>query len=149
MTWLYLILEFYFRYLYCCLDFFQFFNKLLDVFVLSWYDNLTKDESFMHELKYGIKYSTAVLIRRIMEIDLPSLISRKILPCIVKHIDDVIYIEDITKLKNSRLNDVAVEYWENKLHGALTNRKNELVYLRELAASLSTIILPPKYSQCR
>ncbi|XP_044765022.1 sorting nexin-14-like isoform X2 [Coccinella septempunctata] len=127
----------------------KFYSKLLDMFVSSWYGHLTKDESFIHELRYALKYSTAIVIRRIIEIDLATLMSRKILPCIVKHVDDVIYIEDIAKLKKRNINDVAIEYWGNKLHGAVTNRSNELVYLRELAASLLPIILPPKYFQCR
>ncbi|XP_045463285.1 sorting nexin-14-like [Harmonia axyridis] len=127
----------------------KFYTKMLEVFVSTWYDNLTKDESFIYELKYALKYSTAIIIRRIMEIDLPTLMSRKILPCIIKHVDDVIYIEDIAKLKNSNINDVAIEYWGNKLHGAVTNRRNELIYLRELSSSLLPIILPSKYFQCR
>lgn len=76
-------------------------------------------------------------------------IAAKLLPCIVKHIDDYLYMQQIIKLKNSRFNDVIVEYLGRRLHAATSNRKNELKYLQHLTASLMPFILPNDYLQCK
>ncbi|RZB40834.1 sorting nexin-14-like [Asbolus verrucosus] len=91
----------------------------------------------------------AAVINRFQEIDHANIISTKLLPYIVKHIDDYLYMQQIVKLKNSRLNDVIVEYLGKRLHAATTNRKNELNYLQHLSSSLMPFILPEKYLQCK
>ncbi|KAL3275436.1 hypothetical protein HHI36_020197 [Cryptolaemus montrouzieri] len=127
----------------------NFYGRILEDFVLSWYKSLSDDESFINELQYGLRFSTASVIKRILEIDLATLISKKLLPCAIKHIDDYMYIEQIAKLKNGRLNDVAIEYLGKRLHGAVTTRNNELIYLREVTSSVLPFILPKKYFHCR
>ncbi|KAK9877963.1 hypothetical protein WA026_020181 [Henosepilachna vigintioctopunctata] len=126
----------------------KFCDTLLQNFVLCWYDNLSNDENFINELKYSLKYSMSAIAKRALEIDLATILSEKILPCAVRHIDDYIYMEQIAKLKNSTIQDVAVEFLGKRLHGASSNRKNELVYLREVTSSLLPFVLPNKYLIC-
>lgn len=84
-----------------------------------------------------------------MELDIGEILSKKILPCAVKHIDDYLYIQQIGKLKNAKFNDVIVEYLGKRLHAATTNRKNELAYLQNLVSSLMVHILPDDYLKCK
>lgn len=82
-------------------------------------------------------------------LDIGKLISRKLLPCVVKHVDDYIYMKQIGKLKNAKFNDVVVEYLGKRLHLAVTNRKNELSYLQYLVSSILVDIFPEDYLKCR
>lgn len=96
-----------------------------------------------------MRYSTATVINKFLELDVGKLISRKLLPCAVKHVDDYLYMKQIGKLKNAKFNDVVVEYLGKRLHAAVTNRKNELSYLQYLVSSILIHILPEDYLKCR
>lgn len=128
---------------------FQFYEKIIENFINSWYKQLTDDQDFTNELRFCLRYSTALVINRFLELDIGEIISRKIFPCVIKHIDDYVYIEQIGKLKNAKFNDVIVEYLGKRLHAAATNRKNELCYLQHLVTSILNHILPEDYLKCR
>lgn len=128
---------------------FQFYNKIIENFITSWYSQFTTDKDFAHELQYCLRYSMATIINRFLELDIGELISKKILPCAVKHFDDYLYMQQIGKLKNAKFNDVIVEYLGKRLHAAATNRKNELNYLQYLVSSMLIHILPEDYIKCR
>jgi sorting nexin-14 len=104
---------------------------------------------FLNELRYCLQHASAAFINTFTNLDHPNIISRKLLPCVVKHVDDYLYMQQIVKLRKSRLNDVIVEYLGNRLHVATVNRKNELSYLQQLSSSLMPHVLPPKYLQCK
>lgn len=57
-------------------------------------------------------------------------------------------MQQIVKLKKTRLNDVIVDYLGKRLHVATTNRKTELNYLQHLSSALTPFILPDKYLKC-
>lgn len=116
---------------------------------MLWYKQFTDDSDFSNELRYCLRYSTASVINRFLELDIGKLISTKLLPCMVKHIDDYLYMQQIVKLKNARFNDVVVEYLGKRLHPAVTNRKNEVSYLQYLVSSVLVHILPDDYLKCR
>lgn len=59
------------------------------------------------------------------------------------------YMQQIANLKHTEINNIAVEYLGNRLHIAVTNRKNELSYLRHLTALLLPNILPAEYVKCK
>lgn len=84
-----------------------------------------------------------------MELDIGELISKKVLPCTVKHIDDYINLQQIQRIKNAKFKDIVVEHLGRRLHAAATNRKNELGYLQHLVSSLFIHILPEDYLKCR
>lgn len=128
---------------------FQFYNRIIENFISSWYGQFTNDSDFLNELRYSLRYATATVINRLLEIDVAGLITNKLLLCAVKHIDDYLYIKQITNLRNSKFNEVAVEYLGKRLHVAATNRKNELAYLQHLVSSILGNILPESYLKCR
>ncbi|XP_966626.3 sorting nexin-14 isoform X1 [Tribolium castaneum] len=126
-----------------------FYNKILESFVISWYGQFTSDVDFLNELRYCLQYASAAVINQFLNLDHANVISRKLLPCVVKHIDDYMYMQQIIKLKKTRLNDVIVEYLGTRLHAATVNRKCELKYLQHLSSSLMPHILPDKYLKCQ
>ncbi|KAJ8356080.1 hypothetical protein SKAU_G00188740 [Synaphobranchus kaupii] len=121
---------------------------VLENFVYPWYRDITDDESFVDELRVTLRFSVAVLVRRAQKIDVPSLITSKLLKAAMKHIE--IIAKAHQKVKNSEyLQQAALEEYGPDLHVALRSRRDELLYLRKLTEMLFPYILPPKASDCR
>lgn len=59
------------------------------------------------------------------------------------------YMQQIAKLKHTDINDVAVEYLGNRLHIAVSNRQNEISYLRNMTSCLLGKMFPEEYLKCR
>lgn len=104
---------------------------------------------FINELRISLRYASASLVSRILEIDTGKVITKKLIPCIIKHIDDYLCMQQIAKLKNVEVNSVAVDYLGKRLHTAATSRVNELSYLRHLTAQLLPQVLPKECLQCK
>lgn len=114
-----------------------------------WYGLFTNDVSFIGELRICLRYITASVVNRLLSIDGSRVITKNLLPSTVKHIDDYLCMERIAKLKKVDINNITVEYLGKRLHIAVTNRKNELSYLRHLTACLLPHVLPPNHLKCR
>ncbi|KAH1008819.1 sorting nexin-14 isoform X1 [Dendroctonus ponderosae] len=127
----------------------HFFNKILTNFILVWYNQFTDSGEFVNELRYCFKYASATLINRFFRIDHIEIITNKLVPQVIKHIDDYLYMHQIGKLKNVKFHDVIVEYLGTNLHPATTNRKNELLYLQHLSNELIRYLLPHNYVNCK
>uniref|UniRef100_A0A8C9RQE2 Sorting nexin-14 n=1 Tax=Scleropages formosus TaxID=113540 RepID=A0A8C9RQE2_SCLFO len=82
------------------------------------------------------------------EVDIPSLITLKLLKAAMKHIE--IITKARQKVKSAEgLQQVALEEYGPDLHVALRSRREELLYLRKLTEMLFPFILPPKATDCR
>uniref|UniRef100_A0A8C8G970 Sorting nexin-14 n=1 Tax=Oncorhynchus tshawytscha TaxID=74940 RepID=A0A8C8G970_ONCTS len=82
------------------------------------------------------------------EVDIPGLITAKLLKVSMKHIE--IITKARQKVKNAEyLQQAALEEYGPDLHVALRSRRDELLYLRKLTEMLFPYILPPKASDCR
>ncbi|XP_018573959.1 sorting nexin-14 isoform X2 [Anoplophora glabripennis] len=127
----------------------RFYNRIIENFISSWYGQFSNDSDFLNELRYSLRYASASVINRLLELDVAGIITNKLLLFAVKHIDDYLYIRQITNLRNGRFNEVATEYLGKRLHIAATNRKNELAYLQHLVSSILGNILPENYLKCR
>ncbi|XP_030750868.1 sorting nexin-14-like isoform X2 [Sitophilus oryzae] len=127
----------------------HFYERILNTFVSSWYNQFTDSKDFPNELRFCLKYASATLINRFFQIDYINVITNKLVPQAIKHIDDYLYMQQIAKLKNVKFNDVVVEYLGKKLHPAITNRKNELEYLQHLSSELIKQLLPEHYIKCK
>jgi sorting nexin-14 len=57
----------------------------LDRFVYSWQRNLLKDDAFVDEVRVSIRFTAAVLLRRAQKINIPSLITGKIMKAAAAH----------------------------------------------------------------
>ncbi|KAI4905463.1 hypothetical protein NFI96_028099 [Prochilodus magdalenae] len=121
---------------------------VLENFVYPWYRDVTDDEAFVDELRVTLRFVAAVLVRRAQRVDIPSLITLKLLKVAMKHIE--IIAKARQKVKNSEyLQQAALEEYGPDLHVALRSRRDELLYLRKLTEMLFPYILPPKATDCR
>ncbi|XP_062042437.1 sorting nexin-14 isoform X3 [Lepus europaeus] len=124
------------------------FELVLENFVYPWYRDVTDDESFVDELRVILRFFASVLIRRIHKVDIPSVITKKLLKAAMKHIEVIVKARQ--KVKNTEfLQQAALEEYGPELHVALRSRRDELHYLRKLTELLFPYILPPKATDCR
>ncbi|KAM9315942.1 sorting nexin-14 [Gastrophryne carolinensis] len=124
------------------------FELLLENFVYPWYRDITEDESFVDEMRLALRFFAAVLVRRIQKVDIPTVITRKLLKSAMKHIEIISKAKQ--KVKNSEsLQQAALEEYGPDLHVALRSRRDELSYLRNLTELLFPFILPPKATDSR
>ncbi|KAM4695381.1 sorting nexin-14 isoform 2-T2 [Discoglossus pictus] len=124
------------------------FELVLENFVYPWYRDITEDESFVDELRVCLRFFASVLVRRIQKVDIPSVITKKLLKAAMKHIEVIAKARQ--KVKNSEyLQQAALEEYGPDLHVALRSRRDELFYLRKLTELLFPFILPPKATDSR
>ncbi|KAF6365383.1 sorting nexin 14 [Rhinolophus ferrumequinum] len=121
---------------------------VLENFVYPWYRDVTDDESFVDELRITLRFFASVLIRRIHKVDIPSIITKKLLKAAMKHIE--VIVKASQKVENTEfLQQAALEEYGPELHVALRSRRDELHYLRKLTELLFPYVLPPKATDCR
>ncbi|XP_036755085.1 sorting nexin-14 isoform X2 [Manis pentadactyla] len=120
---------------------------VLENFVYPWYRDITDDESFVDELRITLRFFASVLIRRIHKVDIPSVITKKLLKAAMKHIE--VIVKASQKENTEFLQQAALEEYGPELHVALRSRRDELHYLRKLTELLFPYILPPKATDCR
>lgn len=61
----------------------QFYDRILDVFVSSWYSQFTGSNEFMNELRFSFKYATATLVNRFLETDYVTVITDQLVPQVI------------------------------------------------------------------
>uniref|UniRef100_A0A8C0VAN4 Sorting nexin-14 n=1 Tax=Cyanistes caeruleus TaxID=156563 RepID=A0A8C0VAN4_CYACU len=121
---------------------------VLENFIYPWYRNITDDESSVDELRGTLRFFASVLVRRIHKVDIPTVITKKMLKAAMKHVEVIAKARQ--KVKNAEfLQQAALEEYGPELHVALRNRRDELHYLRKLTELLFPYILPPKSTECR
>ncbi|XP_021401599.1 sorting nexin-14 isoform X4 [Lonchura striata] len=121
---------------------------VLENFIYPWYRNITDDESSVDELRGTLRFFASVLVRRIHKVDIPTVVTKKMLKAAMKHIEVIAKARQ--KVKNAEfLQQAALEEYGPELHVALRNRRDELHYLRKLTELLFPYILPPKSTECR
>ncbi|XP_067150134.1 sorting nexin-14 isoform X6 [Apteryx mantelli] len=110
--------------------------------------NITDDESSVDELRGTLRFFASVLVRRIHKVDVPTVVTKKMLKAAMKHIEVIAKARQ--KVKNAEfLQQAALEEYGPELHVALRSRRDELHYLRKLTELLFPYILPPKSTECR
>ncbi|XP_068271416.1 sorting nexin-14 isoform X2 [Nyctibius grandis] len=121
---------------------------VLENFIYPWYRNITDDESSVDELRGTLRFFASVLVRRIHKVDIPTVVTKKMLKAAMKHIEVIAKARQ--KVKNAEfLQQAALEEYGPELHVALRSRRDELNYLRKLTELLFPYILPPKSTECR
>ncbi|KAM6324222.1 sorting nexin-14 isoform 1-T1 [Aegotheles albertisi] len=121
---------------------------VLENFIYPWYRNITDDESSVDELRGTLRFFASVLVRRIHKVDIPTVVTKKMLKAAMKHIEVIAKARQ--KVRNAEfLQQAALEEYGPELHVALRSRRDELHYLRKLTELLFPYILPPKATECR
>ncbi|NWR14924.1 SNX14 protein, partial [Emberiza fucata] len=121
---------------------------VLFFFIYPWYSFFTDDESSVDELRGTLRFFAFFLVRRIHKVDIPTVVTKKMLKAAMKHIEVIAKARQ--KVKNAEfLQQAALEEYGPELHVALRSRRDELHYLRKLTELLFPYILPPKSTECR
>uniref|UniRef100_A0A674EDD5 Sorting nexin 14 n=1 Tax=Salmo trutta TaxID=8032 RepID=A0A674EDD5_SALTR len=116
---------------------------VLENFVYPWYRNITDDEACVDELRMTFRFFASVLVRRAQKVDVPSVISGKMMKAAMKHVEIIAKAKQ--KVKNTEgLQQAALDEYGPGLHFALHSRKYELRYLRKVTKMLFAYLMPPK-----
>ncbi|XP_064595473.1 sorting nexin-14-like isoform X2 [Liolophura sinensis] len=126
----------------------EFLNIVLKEFVYTWYREVSADEEFVDELKSSIRFIVAVLLRRAKKIDVPRLVTQKLIKAGLQHLDFYLRAKR-TAVPGCDLQQLTLEHYGPHLHCAMKNRKIEVEYLRRLAEQLFPHILRPQSLECR
>ncbi|XP_064846718.1 sorting nexin-14-like isoform X5 [Oncorhynchus masou masou] len=121
---------------------------VLENFVYPWYRDITDDEACVDELRMTFRFFASVLVRRAQKVDVPSLISGKMMKAAMKHVEIIAKAKQ--KVKNTEgLQQAALDEYGPDLHVALRSRREELLYLRKVTEMLFSYLMPPKATDCR
>ncbi|XP_061182737.1 sorting nexin-14-like isoform X2 [Saccostrea echinata] len=121
----------------------EFANIVLKEFLYTWYRDLSTDEGFPDELKTSIRFLASVLLRRLKKVDIPKLVSEKLIKAALQHLH--VYLEARKHAPlGGDLQQLTLEQLGPNMHVAMLSRKCELEYLRRLVESLFPYILPPQ-----
>nr|CAD7261904.1 unnamed protein product [Timema shepardi] len=126
----------------------DFLNKTLSEYVYSWYSDLSRDESFVQELRHSIRYAASVVLRQGLQVDLANLITSKLIPAGLGHMDDYLGSLRLAARQKLTLDRATVQFLGSRLHPAVKNRERELNYLRQLVSMLLPQLLPPSQLAC-
>lgn len=112
----------------------QFYTRILDSFVDSWFSLLSKDDDFVYALKQNLREATCRLILKLRDVDAAKLMCDKLLPCTFGHYEMVqkMIADGIPMGKLARTAIIN----ERAIHPAVVNRSAELDYLRAVAKCL-------------
>ncbi|KAK6170027.1 hypothetical protein SNE40_018516 [Patella caerulea] len=119
----------------------EFGEIVMKEFVYTWYKDLSVDEEFTEELRTSIKFLTAVLFRRAKKLDIPNLVTEKIIKAALQHLDCCIQAQ---KQDGRDIQQATLDYLGSDVHTAMWSRKAEVEYLRCLVESLFPYILKPE-----
>lgn len=121
----------------------DFLETLLEKHVWKWYRNLSKEEEFINELKISLRHVVSVLYRRINKIDLPEVITKKLLRIAIEHLHVCLCAMDRGKCSQ----DDILTYYGPRLHTAARSRRQELNYIRGLCQVILPLILPQQFME--
>uniref|UniRef100_A0A1L8DUI3 Putative sorting nexin-14 n=1 Tax=Nyssomyia neivai TaxID=330878 RepID=A0A1L8DUI3_9DIPT len=112
----------------------RFYTRILTSFVESWFSLVSRNENFVQLLKENLREATCRLILKIRQIDAPTLLTDKLLPCAFAH------HETVAKMLADGIpvDKLAATFVHQQLavHPAALNRCAELEYLRGVARCL-------------
>ncbi|XP_059174499.1 sorting nexin-14-like isoform X2 [Physella acuta] len=121
----------------------EFFSIVLKEYVYTWYSDLSEDEEFVDELRTNFRFLASVMFRRMKKVNVPELVTKKILRATLQHIDLSITAFEKAGYKGD-LQQISLDYMGSSVHCAMWSRKAELEYLRRLVESLFPYILRPQ-----
>ncbi|XP_026470013.1 sorting nexin-14-like [Ctenocephalides felis] len=128
----------------------QLYEKILENFVIGWYQDVSKDKRFEYAVKKSLKYSTSIVLRRVKQIDFSILLMDKLLPVALSHLYGV--SKSMKSRKNIDSNTggnfmiCAKPYVQ---HYALKDRNTEIEYIRTITEKLMPLLIDKEDHECR
>ncbi|XP_060844760.1 sorting nexin-14-like [Rhopalosiphum padi] len=108
-------------------------SKIINVYVESWYENISNDSHFIKEIKQVIRFATSVLLKRLLQLNLEDIVLYKVIPICLSHIRHCQRMEKGEKIA---------------YHYAVSNRKVEIMYLKKISSSLLPFLMRQADLQC-
>jgi sorting nexin-14 len=133
----------------------DFLETLLNEFVYTWYREISYDEDFVQEIRHVLQHSVANLTKRIYRLDLTLLITKRVIPSALCHLDALIHAENFVKSDqntreiNLELRQAFLDYMGSGIHQAALSRVKEVDYTQGLVTSLVPLLLPPRYKSSK
>ncbi|CAH1794558.1 unnamed protein product [Owenia fusiformis] len=129
----------------------EFLNLVLKNFVYTWYQDLSEDEAFVDDMRASLRFIVAVFLRRAQKIDIPTLITDKLMRHAIRHLDCHLQARKKAHLAGYQgdLQQATLDFYGPHLHCAMRNRKTELDYLRKVSEAIFPYILPPQSLHCQ
>ncbi|XP_041362664.1 sorting nexin-14-like isoform X2 [Gigantopelta aegis] len=121
----------------------EFFSIVLKDFVYTWYKDLSTDEEFVDELRTNFRFLAAVFLRRAKKLDIPSLITQKLVKATIQHLDCCIWAKNKAP-PGTDIQQAVFDYLGPNVHCAMWSRKAELEYLRRVVEQLFPYLLRPQ-----
>ncbi|KAK3881630.1 hypothetical protein Pcinc_013938 [Petrolisthes cinctipes] len=121
-------------------------NQTLDHYVYSWYREVSIHDQLADEIRYLIRYAVAALATKLSKIDLTTVITDRLLPALINHLD--CYVEGNRRVRGNTSSEAAViQYLRagGSLHRAVKSREDEAAYLRGVIGTVMPSLLPAKY----
>ncbi|CAF1559684.1 unnamed protein product, partial [Adineta ricciae] len=112
-----------------------------------WLSVITRDQGFVHEVKYIIRYFLATMLRRLQNVDIGTFIVERLLPLIFQTCERYIHMKDKHSIDDPA--DFLRKMYKDDLHLAMYNRQTELRYLKQIIHDLLPIIAPKVISECK
>nr|CAD7454246.1 unnamed protein product [Timema tahoe] len=106
-----------------------------------------KPTSYMRQPWVGLDIPVEV-DEAIEDVDLADLITSKLIPAGLGHMDDYLGSLRLAARQKLTLDRATVQFLGSRLHPAVKNRERELNYLRQLVSMLLPQLLPPSQLAC-
>ncbi|GAB6032639.1 Sorting nexin-14 [Chamberlinius hualienensis] len=126
----------------------DFLNQVMEKYIYSWHQEISHTESFIYELKLGIRWAISNLLKRTEKIYLPTLITQKLLRAALSHVDSCLQAS-LKRDERGGSEGAIFDYYGADLHVAVFNRECELNYLRGLTQTILPYLVPPGFLESR
>ncbi|XP_064382621.1 sorting nexin-14-like [Halichondria panicea] len=130
----------------------ELFELVLKRFVYSWHRGLAQSaEGFEDDLRLNIRFAVASLLRRAQRIDIPHIISHKLLQAVASHI----YICNRVRRKLpldasiAQIEAAVLQEYGSHLHTAMRGPTGNSRYFRQLTKTLIPLLLPEQVLHSR
>ncbi|KAL5251662.1 hypothetical protein ACHWQZ_G017140 [Mnemiopsis leidyi] len=122
----------------------EFCQLLLVHHIYYWYHPISQNTDFLHDVRCIFRFIAASLIRICMQLDIGKIVTEKLIPLGVVHLENHVK----TKQKypgvtdRDELAELTLQEYGDNLHIALTSENNENRYLRSLVELLLPYLVP-------
>ncbi|XP_052800556.1 sorting nexin-14-like [Mya arenaria] len=126
----------------------EFLSIVLNEFVYTWYRKVSPDEEFVDELRTSIRFLFSVLLRRGKKVDVPRLVTEKLMRAGLQHLHACLQARAQAK-EGEDLQDATLAFLGPNLHYAMSSRKAEQEYIRRLVEKIFPYVLRPQALQSK
>jgi sorting nexin-14 len=117
-------------------------EEILQIYVCTWYSDLSADGAFIQQLRLAITTAAKNITVRLFHADVPIIMFCDLIPLTIQHAQNWNIFLKNSRMKDTMSQDYLKNYLYCKIHPAAYSRQAELNYLRGLATALLPYLLP-------